>query len=239
MILKKAKQLILDGRVYAAIDLLEKNEAKYYDNKLDLLEFYTLLFFANQNHNNFAKLPDIYQKIQQVYIELISEPGAVQAVLEQFDKLIEGKDTKEELFNSIDPLSDVQKSKIPLLLFIKYRPSIFGSDYGVNVSVAEELSYFFKELKGLFYYADIILKISWSYLYKTKNSLALKYVEQSLQLFQELDDKTGITSAIGTKGTIYGNIGNCKKAIHYSLEYLQKAEELGTINSISTIDVQN
>ncbi|MHA1202510.1 MAG: hypothetical protein ACTSQ4_08315, partial [Candidatus Heimdallarchaeaceae archaeon] len=33
-------------------------------------------------------------------------------------------------------------------------------------------------------------------------------------------------------GTIYGNIGNCKKAISYSLEYLQKAEELGTINSI-------
>ncbi|MBY9000634.1 MAG: tetratricopeptide repeat protein [Candidatus Heimdallarchaeota archaeon] len=232
MILKKAKQLILEGRVYDAIDLLEKNEAKYYDNKLDLLESFTLLFFANQRHNNFAKLPDIYQKIQQVYIELISEHGAVQAVLEQFDKLIEGKETKEELFNSVDSLSDVQKSKIPLLLFIKFRPSIFGSDYDVNVSIAEKLSYFFKELKGQFYYADIIQKIAWTYLYKTKNSLALKYVEQSLQLFQELDDKPGISSTIGTKGTIYGNIGNCKKAINYSLEYLQKAEELGTINSI-------
>ncbi|MHA1202511.1 MAG: hypothetical protein ACTSQ4_08320 [Candidatus Heimdallarchaeaceae archaeon] len=161
MILKKAKQLILEGRVYGAIDLLEKNEAKYYDNKLELLEFFTLLFFANQRHNNFPKLPDIYQKIQQVYIALISEQGAVQTVLEQFDEFIDGKKTKEDLFNSIDSLSDVQKSKIPLLLFIKFRPSIFGSDYDVNTSIAEKLSYFFKELKGQFYYADIILKISW------------------------------------------------------------------------------
>jgi len=75
-------------------------------------------------------------------------------------------------------------------------------------------------------------KISWAYLYKTKNSLALKYVEQSLQLFQELEDKSGISSSLGTKGIIYGNIGNRKKAINYSLEYLQKAEELGTISSI-------
>jgi len=232
MILKKAKKLILAGRVYDAIDLLEKNEAKHYDNKLDLLESFTLLFFANQRHNNFAKLPDIYQKIQHVYIELISEPGAVQAVLEQFDKFIEGKETKEDLLNAIDSLSDIQKSKIPLLLFIKFRNSILGSDYSVNVSLADKLSYFFTELKGQFYYGAIIQKISWAYLYKTKNSLALKYLEQALQLFQELDDKTGISSSIGTKGTIYGNIGNSKKAIKYSLEYLQKTEELGIINSI-------
>ncbi|MHA1816242.1 MAG: tetratricopeptide repeat protein, partial [Candidatus Heimdallarchaeaceae archaeon] len=85
---------------------------------------------------------------------------------------------------------------------------------------------------GHFYYADIILAIAWCNLYKTNNSLALKYVEQSSHLFRELDDKYGLIAIHVTKGSIYGNIGDCKKAINHSLEYLQKAEELGIINII-------
>ncbi|MHA1219949.1 MAG: tetratricopeptide repeat protein, partial [Candidatus Heimdallarchaeaceae archaeon] len=232
MILKKAKQLILTGRFYEVIDLLEKNETSFNNNKLDFLESIVLLSFAHRRARNYDKLPDIGEKIRQVFNELISENGNIQTVLDKFDKLIEGKETKEELLNVIDSLSEVQKSKISLLLYIKFRSSIFGSNYDVNTSLVEKLSYFFKEFQGQFYYADIILGIAWNYLYKTKNSRALKYVEQSLQLFQELDDKYGIAVAHATKGSIYGNIGNCKKAIKHSLEYLQKAEELGNVNII-------
>ncbi|MHA1514027.1 MAG: tetratricopeptide repeat protein [Candidatus Heimdallarchaeaceae archaeon] len=232
MILKKAKQLILTGRFYEVIDLLEKNETSFNNNKLDFLESIVLLSFAHRRARNYDKLPDIGEKIRQVFNELISENGNIQTVLDKFDKLIEGKETKEELLNVIVSLSEVQKSKIPLLLYIKFRSSIFGSNYDVNTSLVEKLSYFFKEFQGQFYYADIILGIAWNYLYKTKNSRALKYVEQSLQLFQELDDKYGIAFVQATKGSIHGNMGNCKKAINYSLEYLQKAEELGVVNII-------
>ena len=232
MILKKAKQLILTGRFYEVIDFLEKNEASFNNNKLDLLESITYLYLAHQRARNYDKLPDIWQKIRQLFNELNSENGDVHAVLEKFDKLIEGKETKEELLSAIDSLSEEQKYKIPLLLYIKFRNVIFGSNYDVNMPVVEKLSYFFKEFKGHFYYADIILVVAWNYLYKTNNSLALKYVEQSSHLFRELDDEHGIAMVHATKASIYGNIGDCKKAINNSLEYLQKAEELGIINII-------
>ncbi len=232
MILEKAKKLILEGRLYDAIDLLEKNEARYYDNKINLLESITLLLFAHRRARNYDKLHDISQKTQQVFNELISENGNIHAILEKFDKLIKGKETREELLNAIDSLSGAQKSKIPLLLHIKFRNVIFGSNYDVNMSLVEKLSYFFLEFQGQFYYADILIFIAWNFLYKTKNSLALKYVEQSLHLFLEIDDKYGIAMTHATKGSIYGNMGDCKKAINHSLEYLQKAEELGIINTI-------
>ncbi len=232
MILKKAKKLILEGLFYDAIDLLEKNEVRHYDNKLALLESVTLLLFAHRRARNYDKLHDISQKTQQVFNELISENGNIHAILEKFDKLIEGKETKEELLNAIDSLSDTKKSKIPLLLYIKFRSIIFGSNYDVNMSLVEKLSYFFLEFQGQFYYVDILLFIAWNFLYKTNNSLAFKYVEQSFQLFRELDDKLGIAFVHATKGSIYGNMGNCKKAINHSLEYLQKAEELGVVNII-------
>ena len=161
MILKKAKQLILEGRFYDVIDLLEKNEVKYYDNKLDLLESITLLLIANRRARNHEKTPDISQKIQQVFNELISEHGDICVVLEKFDKLIERNETREELFNFIDSLSDVLKSKIPLLLYVKFRSIIIGSNYDVNMSLLEKLSYFFLEFQGQFYYVDILIFIAW------------------------------------------------------------------------------
>lgn len=72
-----------------------------------------------------------------------------------------------------------------------------------------------------------------SFDFRGNHTEALAHYTQSLQLFEEVNDKIGIANSLNNIGSIYGEKGNLKEALDYFERSLQLREELGDKSGIA------
>jgi tetratricopeptide (TPR) repeat protein len=234
MTLKLAKSLIVQSKFTRALNLLENIEKQNEDNVLELFENISLQRLIQRTIRNYPTLPAISQKIQFLFNKVQTEFPEIVKLNLIFTDFINDNTSLNSLLNSIDKFPQWIQQKIPLLLFRQIYEIADRRTYvfPINYEKLKQLHSIFQKFEDQVFLLEIYLEMIWTNIYRWKNDEALKLAQEYLKINEDLNNLYGITLAFGSIAVIYADMGDCKKSIDYSFEYLKYAKKLGVLNII-------
>lgn len=235
MFFDRAKELILRGEFLESLDLLEELQRVPDKTIFDELEIITLQFIIQRRLRNYPIRADYTNQIKNIYERITHKHPEIKEISNNLTYFTQQKVTFDSFNDSIESLSSIIQQRIPLLLFVGvqfFTESQIFFDFPLNNINLVELSCIFKKYGDHVFYSELLILITWSYLYRWENKIALELANEYLKICEENKDYYGITVSFVTIASIYADMGNCKEAIDYSFKYLEHAEKLGIINII-------
>ena len=235
MTLRQAKSLIIQSKFSEALSLLENLEMQNNDNVLDLLEIYSLQSLIQRNIRNSSILPAFSKKIPFLFDKVQTEHPVIIELLHNITDFVNSAISFDSLLFAIDEYPQYIQEKIPLLLLRQIKKIYLDRGtyvYPLTYEKLEQLYLIFQKFNDQVFYHEIYLDMIWTNIYRWKNDEALKLTLEYLEINENINYLYGITISYGSIAVIYADVGNCKKSIEYSYEYLKYAEKLGILNII-------
>jgi tetratricopeptide (TPR) repeat protein len=155
--------------------------------------------------------------------------------LDIFTDFINSTISFDLLLSSIDGIPKYIQEKIPILL-IRQINVIYRDNrtyvFPINYEKFKQINSILRKFDDKVFYLDIYLDMIWSNIYRWKNNEALELALDYLEINENINYLYGITISFGSLAAIYADMGDCKKSIDYSYEYLKHAKKLGVLNII-------
>jgi tetratricopeptide (TPR) repeat protein len=235
MTLKKVKSLIIQSKFTEALNLLENLEEQKKDHILDLLEIASLQSLIQRNIRNSSSLPAISKKIQLLFDRIKTKYSVIVELLDIFTDFINSTISFDSLLSSIDESPQYIQEKIPLLLLRQINVIYIDNRtyvYPINYEKFKQIKSILRKFDDQVFYLDIYLDMIWANIYRWKNDEALELAFDYLEISENINYLYGTTISFGSLAAIYADMGDCKKSIDYSYEYLKHAKKLGVLNII-------
>ena len=152
-------------------------------------------------------------------------------MMNQLSAQLQGQGRIDSLLHLL-PKANEDSNKVKLLIDLSHTYYSINPDEGLKYGkqglfLAEKLHW----KKGM---ANACRTIAGNYGYgKSDYPAALKYSSQALQLFREIDDKTGTARILGDMGVVLWYQSNYPEALKYYFDALRLNEELGNKGDIA------
>jgi adenylate cyclase len=128
------------------------------------------------------------------------------------------------------------KDTATVIALLDESKSLIGTDSAKAINLAMQAKQMASELKYSKGEARALKNIGMVYYMKGKYAETLDFWNQSLEVFESIQDATGIANMLSNIGAIYLTQGADEKALEYSLRSLKLAEKIGdTLRMITTL----